>query len=204
MDLCKAVNNLKGFHQVCMTHVKNKFIKDSNQGSEPGAERFSKILKELFMRERKYDDVVLTPKEMFRERQSLATKELLIELRGLLDSELSRDSEFRIQYYMEAFNYSDQFWKILTYLNDGELPIDNNQAEQIILKLTTQRNKSLHYGSDVGTEMAATYHSVIGMVNLHGSSIWNFIRIVFINIFNGCRDYVNMGPDKITLATSQC
>ena len=26
----------------------------------------------------------------------------------------------------------------------------------------------------------------------------------FKNIFNRCRDYVNMVPDKITLATSQC
>ena len=26
----------------------------------------------------------------------------------------------------------------------------------------------------------------------------------FKNIFNGCRDYVNMVPDEITLATCQC
>ena len=58
--------------------------------------------------------------------------------------------------------------------------------------------------SDAGAEMAATYHSVIGTVKLHGSSIWNFIGTFFKNIFNGCRDYVNMVPDKITLATSQC
>lgn len=51
------------------------------------------------MRERKYDDAGLTPKERFRERQSLETKELLIELRSQLDSELSKDSEFRSQYY---------------------------------------------------------------------------------------------------------
>ena len=51
------------------------------------------------MRERKYDDAGLTPKERFQERQSLATKELLIELRSLLDSELTKDSEFRSQYY---------------------------------------------------------------------------------------------------------
>ena len=31
------------------------------------------------------------------------------------------------------------------------------------------------YANDAGTEMAATYHSVIGTVKLHGSSIWNFI-----------------------------
>ncbi len=78
-------------------------------------------------------------------------------------------------------------------MDDGELPIDNNLAERTIRKLTTQRNNSLHYGSDAGAEMAATYHSVIGTVGTF-----------FKNIFNGCRDYVNMVPDKITLATSQC
>ena len=192
-------------HQVCMSHAKNKFVKASNQGGEPTAERFSEILKEFFMRERKYDDAGLTPKERFQERQSLETKELLIELRSLLDSELSKDSEFRSQYYREALNYLNRFWKeIFAYLDDGELPIDNNLAERTIRKLTTQRNNSLHYGSDAGAEMAATYHSVIGTVKLHGSSIWNFIGTFFKNIFNGCRDYVNMVPDKITLAASQC
>ena len=71
-------------------------------------------------------------------------------------------------------------------------------------KLTTQRNNSFHYGSDAGAEMAATYHSVIGTVKLHGSSIWNFIGTFFKNIFNGCRDYVNVVSGKITLATGQC
>ena len=157
------------------------------------------------MRERECDDAGLTPKERLRERQSLETKDLLIELRSLLDSELSKDSAFRSQYYTEALNYLNRFWKeIFAYLDDGELPIDNNLAERTIRKLTTQRNNSLHYGSDAGAEMAATYHSVIGTVKLHGSSIWNFIGTFFKNIFNGCRDYVNMVPDKITLATSQC
>ena len=36
--------------------------------------------------------------------------------------------------------------------------------------------------------------TVIGTVKLHGSSIWNFIGTFFKNIFNGCRDYVNMVP----------
>ena len=192
-------------HQVCMSHAKNKFVKASNQGGEPTAERFSEILKEFFMRERKYDDAGFTSKERLRERQGLATKELLIELRSLLDSEQSKDSEFRSRYYREALNYLNRFWKeIFAYLDDGELPIDNNLAERTIRKLTTQRNNSLHYGSDAGAEMATTYHSVIGTVKLHGSSIWNFIGTFFKNIFNGCRDYVNMVPDKITWAASQC
>ena len=70
----------------------------------------------------------------------------------------------------------------------GEFPIDNNLAERIIRKLTTQRNSSFHCGNDAGAEMAATYHSVIGTF--------------FKKIFNVWRDHVNMIPDKITLGTS--
>ena len=191
-------------HQVCMSHANNKFVKAGNQGGEPVAIRFSNLLKGFFSKEHVYDEAGLTPEERLRERQSLET-ELLIELRSLLESELSKDSEFRSQYYTEALNCLNRFWKeIFAYLDDGELPIDNNLAERTIRKLTTQRNNSLHYGSDAGAEMAATYHSVIGTVKLHGSSIWNFIGTVFKNIFNGCRDYVNMVPDKITWAASQC
>lgn len=64
-----------------------------------------------------------------RKKTRLETKELLIELRSLLESELSKDSEF--------------------------------------------------YGSDADAEMAATYHSVIGTIKHHGSSIWNFIGTFF-------------------------
>lgn len=111
----------------------------------------------------------------------------------------------RIQNYTEALNYLNRSWKeIFAYLDDSELSIDNNLAERTIRKPTTQRNNSLHYGSDSGAEMAATYHSVIGTVKLHGSSIWNFIGTFFKNNFNGCRDHVNMILGKITLATSQC
>lgn len=192
-------------HQVCMSHMNNKFVKAGNQGGEPVAERFSKLLKWFFSKEHIYDEAGLTPEERLRERQSLETKEHLIELRSLLESELSKNSEFRSQYYTEALNYLKKFWKeLFAFLDDGDLPIDNNLAERTIRKLTTQRNNSLHYGSDAGAEMAATYHSVIGTVKLHGSSVWNFIGTFFKNIFNGCRDYVNMVPDKITLAASQC
>ena len=204
-DELKSAQFKDTIHQVCMSHANNKFVKAGNQGGEPLAERFSKLLKWFFSKEHIYDEAGLTSEERLRERQSLETKEHLIELRSLLESELSKNSEFRSQYYTEALNYLKKFWKeLFAFLDDGDLPIDNNLAERTIRKLTTQRNNSLHYGSDAGAEMAATYHSVIGTVKLHGSSVWNFIGTFFKNIFNGCRDYVNMVPDKITLATGQC
>ena len=47
--------------------------------------------------------------------------------------------------------------------------------------------------------MASTYHSVISTVKLHGGSAWEYIGTFFKNIFNGCRDYVNLVPGYVNL-----
>ena len=49
--------------------------------------------------------------------------------------------------------------------------LGKNEMERTIRKLTTQRNNSLHYGSDEGVEMAVAYHSVISTVKLHGHKL---------------------------------
>ena len=204
-DELKSAKFKDTVHQVCMSHARNKFVKAANQGEEQNAVSFSDDMKELFEKERSYNEAGLTPAERLKERQGMATKEIIIRIRSRLDSELANDSELRSRYYTEALNYLNHFWKeIFAYLQDGDLPIDNNLAERTIRKLTTQRNNSYHYGSDGGAEMAATYHSVISTVKLHGSSVWNFIGTFFKKIFNGCRDYVNMVPARIALAASQC
>ena len=69
--------------------------------------------------------------------------------------------------------------------------------------LTTQRNAMLHFGSDEGVEMAATYHSIISTVKMQGRSAWEYLGKFFTKIFNGCRDFIGLRPDKIGLAISQ-
>ena len=72
-------------------------------------------------------------------------------------------------------------------------------------------------GSDEGAEMAATYHSIIRTVKMQGRSAWEYLGKFFTkslikriessllellsvktlsNIFNGCRDFFSMRPDK--------
>ena len=52
----------------------------------------------------------------------------------------------------------------------------------------------LHFGSDEGVEMVATYHSLISTVKMQGRFVWEFLSKFFTNIFNGCRDYLNLSP----------
>ena len=117
-----------------------------------------------------------------------------------------------------ALNYLDKFWdNIFAFLKDGNLPIDNNLAERAIRPLTTQRNSMLHFCSDEGAEMAATYHSIISTVKMQGRSAWEYLgkfiskslikriessSLEFLsvktlsNAFNGCRDFFSLRPDK--------
>lgn len=46
--------------------------------------------------------------------------------------------------------------------------------ERIVRPLTTQRNTMLHFGSDDGAKMAATYYSIISTARMQGKSAWNY------------------------------
>ena len=115
------------------------------------------------------------------------------------------------------------FMYIFAFLKDGSLPIDNNLAERAIRSLTTQLNARLHFGSDEGLDMAATYYSIISTVKMQGRSAWEYFGKFFTKslikrtesslfeflsvktlskIFNGCRDFFSMRPDRIYVPMS--
>ena len=191
-------------HQVCLAHARAKFIKALEQAGDRNAEIFIKYIGDLYDLERRYDMAGLTDAERGRKRRGLRTKEILISLRQHLNIEKDKDPAMTTPYLTAALNYLDKFWNnIFAYTKDGSYPIDNNIAERTIRHLTTQRNSMLHFGSDEGAEMAATYHSIISTVKMQGKSAWEYLGKFFTKIFNGCRDFVSLRPDKIGLAVCQ-
>ena len=200
----KSPNLKKAIHQVCMAHWKAKLDKTLEQAGDIRALPFLSGVDFYYKRERKYDAEGLTPEERGKRRQDLESKEMLITLRQHLKIELDKDPSETTPYLREALNYLDKFWdNIFAFLKDGNLPIDNNLAERAIRPLTTQRNSMLHFGSDEGAEMAATYHSIISTVKMQGRSAWEYLGKFFTKIFNGCRDFFSLRPDKIGLAICQ-
>ena len=188
-------------HQICMAHVMAKFAKAANPGGDEAALPFHDDLGLFYKLEDRYDEEGISAEERGKRRQSLETKAIMIRLRSRLDMELAKDEMERSPYLTEALNYLNKFWDgIFAYQKDGNYPIDNNISERTIRKLTTQRNNSLHYGSDEGVEMAVAYHSIISTVKLHGMSCWNYLGEFFKKIFNGCRDFLSLTPSNIGLS----
>ena len=206
-DELKTVDNpnlSKTDHQVCLAHARAKFVKASEQAGDKNADIFIKYIEDLYNLERQYTKDGLTNEERGRQRQSLETKGILINLRTHLGIEMAKDPATVTPYLQKALNYLDTFWKnIFAYTKDGSYPIDNNAAERAVRPLTTQRNSMLHFGSDEGAKMAATYHSIISTVKLQGRSAWDYLGKFFVNIFNGCRDFISLRPNNIGLATCQ-
>ena len=197
-------NFSKTDHQVCLAHARAKFVKASEQAGDKNADIFIKYMEDLYNLEHQYTKDGLTDEERGRRRQSLETKGILINLRTHLVIEKSKDPATVTPYLQKALNYLDTFWNnIFAYTKDGSYPIDNNAAERAVRPLTTQRNSMLHFGSDEGAKMAATYHSIISTVKLQGRSAWDYLGKFFVNIFNGCRDFFSLRPDNIGLATCQ-
>lgn len=197
-------NFSKTDHQVCLAHARAKFVKASEQAGDKNADIFIKYIEDLYNLERQYTKDGLTDEERGKQRQSLETKGILINLRTHLGIEKAKDSATVTPYLQKALNYLDTFWNnIFAYTKDGSYPIDNNAAERAVRPLTTQRNSMLHFGSDEGAKMAATYHSIISTVKMQGRSAWDYLGKFFVNIFNGCRDFFSLRPDNIGLATCQ-
>ncbi len=191
----------KATHQVCLAHARAKFLKASEQARDRNADIFVKYIGDLYDLERQYDREGVTPERRGELRQSLETKSILISLRQHLELEKNKDASQITPYLQAALNYLDKFWdNIFAYTHNGKFPIDNNIAERAVRPLTTQRNSMLHFGSNEGTEMAATYHSIISTVKMHGRSAWEYLGKFFTKIFNGCRDFLSLHPDRIGLA----
>ena len=60
-DELKSAQFKDTIHQVCFSHLNNKFVKAVNQGGEPVAELFHNDFQALFGREHRYEEAGLTP-----------------------------------------------------------------------------------------------------------------------------------------------
>ena len=191
-------------HQVCLAHVRAKFVKARMEGGDKRADVFLDNINRLFRFEREYDREMITDGERTRRRQGVPTMEAMINLRVNLLQELKSEEEQKSCYMREALNYLHKFWnEAFTYIKDGRYPISNNLAERAVRPFTTKRKNSLHFGSDEGAEIAAVYHSIISTVKLQGRSAWDYLGYFFTGIFNGCRDLLSLAPQNMNLAVCQ-
>ena len=96
----------------------------------------------------------------------------------------------------QAIQYSLNQWEELSsYLKDGRLPIDNNDTEGELRRMTIGRKNWLFIGSPEAGPRAATIYTVVASAARHHLDVWAYLRDVLERLAVGEEDVARLLPD---------
>jgi len=161
----------------CMAHARRKFhALHVNHQSEIAAEALE-LYGALYAVESEARDLELDAESRRRLRQEKAMP-VAEKLRAWLDRKLAQVPEGSAT--SKAISYSLRRWGALTrYLDNGDLPIDNNWLENRIRPIALGRANWLFAGSARAGRRAAVVMSLIQSAKLNGLDPYAYLRDVF-------------------------
>ncbi len=159
---------------LCMAHVRRKFFDAHKLTDSEIAGRAVLRIAKLYEIEREAHQLDPAARVLLRQQRSRplvdALHTWLIEQRGKLA---------KADATAKAIDYALSNWRALTrFLDDGDVPIDNNAAENAIRPIAIGRKNWLFVGSQQAGERAANIMSLIESVKLNGHDAWAYIKDV--------------------------
>jgi transposase len=147
----------------CWAHVRRKFFDEHAKNASPIAKEALMRIGALYGVE---DEARGQPPDARRRIRQEKSRPLLDELHTWLSAtkpKLSAKSDLAA-----AIRYTLTRWtRLVRYLHDGRLEIDNNAAERAIRPLALGRKNYLFAGSDKGGERAAAIYSLVETAKLN-------------------------------------
>jgi transposase len=175
-----AVNALT--HVGCMAHARRKFseaVKAQGKNKKRGkAHRGLTLIQTLYRVEKQARK--FTSGQRYVHRQQHA-QPVLDELRDWLESVLPQVPPSSAT--GKALNYLHNEWdKLIRYLDDGRLEIDNNGAENAIRPFVMGRKNWLFSTSVKGVKASANLYSLIETAKANGLEPYAYLRHVFTEL----------------------
>ncbi len=172
-----AANQLT--HVGCMAHARRRFsdaVKAQGRSRKRGkAHRGLTLIQKLYRVEKQARK--LTP-EKRHVRRDLHARPILDELRSWLDQALRQVPPTSAT--GKALNYLHKEWpKLIRYLDDGRLEIDNNAAENAIRPFVIGRKNWLFSASVRGITASANLYSLIETAKANGLEPYAYLRYLF-------------------------
>jgi transposase len=169
-------------HVGCMAHARRKFadaVKAQGLNKQCGrAHRGLALIRKLYRVEKQARD--LTPEGRHDHRQ-LHARPLLSELRTWLDAALPEVPPTSAT--GKALNYLNNEWdKLIRYLDDGRVEIDNNAAENAIRPFVVGRKNWLFSDSVKGVKASANLYSLIETAKANGLEPYAYLRYLFTEL----------------------
>lgn len=122
---------------------------------------------------------------------------LMDRLKSWLDDQAAERSVLPKSAIGMAVRYALNIWEPLSaFLSDGRLPIDNNDTERDLRRITIGRKNWLFIGSAAAGEVAATMTTLVASASRHSLDIWAYLDDVLRRLAAGDDDLDSMLPDR--------
>ena len=96
----------------------------------------------------------------------------------------------------KALQYIKNNWDHLNvYVNNGQIPIDNNRVEQLMRQVALGRKNWLFVANVESGERVARLMSVVSSAKRHCLDVWKYLKDILDRILAGETDYAKLMPD---------
>lgn len=185
----------------CWAHSRRKFfdaVKAADENAAPGlAHEAIDIIRELYKVEKEAQTNNLDSDQILRLRQAEA-KPVLDEFKKKLDKWKLVVTPKSLT--GKAVNYTLNQWeKLIVYVSDGRLAIDNNSAENAIRPFAVGRRNWLFNDSPDGATAAATFFSILETAKANGLEPYWYMRFLLEKLteLKTKEDFLPFIPQKI-------
>jgi transposase len=179
-----VTDDFSGYHELhthgvtaafCMAHARRKLYEAHKLNGSEIAGQAVALIAELYKIEREGREFEPEARWLLRQERS---KPIVDALHTWLTGQRQKLANADVT--AKAIDYSLSNWRALTrYLDDGNVPIDNNAAENAVRPLCVGRKNWLFVGSQQAGERAAVVMSLIESAKLNGHDPWAYLKDVF-------------------------
>ena len=175
----------------CWSHARRKVFEARDNAPQQTSVLLG-MIRELFDIEDRGKQFSADERRALRQRES---RPVLDRIRAYLDS----DAVARVlpkSLLGKALNYLNNHWQALqVFVNDGRMPIDNNEVEQLMKQVALGRKNWLFLGSVEAGNRAATLLTIITTAVRNDLDVWAYVKDVLDQLLGGSTDYHSLRAD---------
>jgi len=170
-----TAEKFKIIHLACWVHARRYFIKVIDNGENLNAQKMITLIGKLYAIEKQIK--TFKADKIYQHRQE-HSKPILDEIREFLDEILHKTAPSGVM--GKALKYlSNQWPKLVKYIENGNYPIDNNAAENAIRPFVIGRKNWLFANTPKGAHASANLYSIIETAKAHGINPQEYLGYVF-------------------------
>lgn len=163
-------------HAACWAHVRRKFVEATHgRKNTAAAHQMVALIRKLYLVERATQEKTPEQRKAIRHKQA---EPILEKIKEWLDQKVGQ--VLPKSTLGEAISYTLGLWpKLIIYLEDGHIEIDNNKAENAIRPFVIGRKNFLFSGSPRGAHASATMYTLVETAKANDLEPWAYLNYLF-------------------------